>query len=167
MNKNGDVWISAVIYIGLGIILLSIILAAGLPAIDRMRDTYTAKQTKEIMLTVDTNIRSVYNQGPGAQTQVKLRINKGEFSIDPTENKIIWSTRTKAILSEVDAPVSEGNLLILTENSPQKGEYILTLTLDYSETDVNLIYEEGILKGTNTMIITNKGENDIQLTKIA
>ena len=59
MNKNGDVWISAVIYIGLGIVLLSIILAAGLPVIDRMRDTYTAKQTKEIMLTVDQNINII------------------------------------------------------------------------------------------------------------
>jgi type II secretory pathway pseudopilin PulG len=164
MNKNGDVWISAVIYIGLGIVLLSIILAAGLPVIDRMRDTYTAKQTKEIMLTVDQNIRSVYNQGPGAQTQVKLRINKGEFIIDQDNEIISWSTRTKAILSEPNIVVNEGNLQIETSDSPQKGEYILTLSLSYSEAD--LTYDGGILKGTNILVITNKGNGEIKLTKI-
>jgi hypothetical protein len=165
MKKRGDIWISAVIYIGLGIALLALILAAGLPVIDRMKDTYTAKQTKEIMLVVDQNIRSVYNQGPGAQTQVKLKISKGDFIIDDVSETISWHVRTKAILSEPNEAVQEGNLQILTNSSAQKGEYDLYLILNYPS-EINLSYDGNDLKGTNILAITNKGQGEIKLTKL-
>ncbi len=165
MKKRGDIWISAVIYVGLGIALLALILAAGIPVIDRMKDTYTAKQTKEIMLTVDQNIRSVYNQGPGAQTQVKLKIGKGDFIIDEVSETISWHVRTKAILSEPNAVVKEGNLLIETNSSAQKGDYDLYLTLTYPP-EIDLNYTNGELKGTNILAITNRGGGMIKLTKI-
>jgi type II secretory pathway pseudopilin PulG len=165
MQKRGDIWISAVIYIALGIVILTIVLAVGLPTISKMKDTYTAKQTKEIMLTLDSNVRSVYNQGPGAQTQVKLKIGKGELNVNSADDKISWTTRTKALLSEPDVPVQEGNLIIFTESSAQKGEYDLYLTLDYSQIDI--VYSEGTtIKGTTLLSITNAGGGEIKLTKL-
>ena len=165
-NKKGDIWISAIIYIALGIVILSIVLAAGIPVINKMKDSYTAKQTKEIMLTLDQNIRSVNNHGPGAQTQLKLKINKGDLEINPTTNIISWGTRTKAVLSEPDVPINEGNLQILTNTSIQKGEYDLYLSLEYDSTLINLTYTGETLKGTNILSITNIGGGQIQITKI-
>lgn len=164
MRKRGDIWISAVIYIALGIVILTIVLAAGLPMISKMKDTYTAKQTKEIMLTFDSNIRSVYNQGPGAQTQVKLKIGRGELEINENTNSIIWSTRTKAILSEPDITIQEGDLKILTANSAQQGEYDLYLTLEYSQ--INLTYSGENVKGTNILSVTNMGGGNVKITKL-
>ena len=47
--KKGDIWISAALYFGLGIVVLSLILAAGLPVINKLRDKNIIIQTKEIM----------------------------------------------------------------------------------------------------------------------
>ena len=44
--KNGQTWISAVLYIALGTILLTIILAAGLPVINNLRDKNVVIQTQ-------------------------------------------------------------------------------------------------------------------------
>jgi hypothetical protein len=164
MKKKGDIWISAVIYIALGIVILTIVLAAGLPIISKMKDSYVAKQTKEIMFILDKNIRSVYNQGPGAQTRLKLKIGRGELEIDQENERISWHTRTKAVLSEPDVTIQEGNLKILTESSAQKGEYNLYLTLEYSE--LNITYDGPNLKGTNLLSITNIGNGEIKLTKL-
>ena len=81
MIKKGDIWISAVLYMGLGIIILTIILSAGLPVINRIRDKNLAIDTKESMFTIDKNIREVYNEGPGSQRPLILEIKKGDFNI--------------------------------------------------------------------------------------
>ena len=165
MDKKGDIWISAVIYIALGIVILTLVLSVGLPLISKMKDTYTAKQTKEIMLTFDNNIRSVYNQGPGAQTQLKLKIGKGDLQINENSDSITWDTRTKAILSEPGVPVAEGNLIILTGISAQAEEYDLRLTLEYYP-QINLTYSGTTLKGTNLLSITNIGGGEVRITKL-
>ena len=36
IRKRGDIWISAVLYMALGIIVIALILAASLPVIDRL-----------------------------------------------------------------------------------------------------------------------------------
>ena len=38
MNKKGDIWVSAILYFGLGIIVIAILLAAGLPVINKLKD---------------------------------------------------------------------------------------------------------------------------------
>ncbi len=164
-NKKGDIWISAVLYIALGIIILSIVLAVGLPTIQKMRDNHVAKQTKEIMFVLDSNVRSVFNQGPGAQTQLKIEIGKGDLDINTGTNEIIWTTRTKALLSEPGYPVDEGNLQILTEDSAQKGEYDISLTLAY--THITLDYM-GInpIKGTHLLSISNTGGGTVKITQL-
>jgi type II secretory pathway pseudopilin PulG len=159
MDKKGDIWISAVIYIALGVIILSLVLAVGIPTIQKMKDNAVAKQTKELMLTIDNNIRTVYNEGPGSQRQVKVKIGSGTFDIDQVNEIITWQTRTKAILSEPDVDITEGNLIIRTQTSVQKGEYDLILTLEYPEIDIT--YDGiGSIKGTSLLSIINNGPNN-------
>jgi|TARA_Y100000310_G_scaffold312849_1_gene360580 hypothetical protein len=162
MDKKANVWISAVIFTGLGLAIMAIILAAGLPAIETMKDTYATKQTKELMLVLDKNIREVHNEGPGSQRQLKLKINKGDFNIG--ETSINWSLRTKAVLSEPGFQYQEGNLIILTQESAQQGEYDLQLTLEYTQIQLNST--EDTLKGTNLLSISNQGGGVIKLIKL-
>ena len=166
MDKKGDIWISAVIYIALGVIILSLVLAVGIPTIQKMKDNAVAKQTKELMLTIDNNIRTVYNEGPGSQRQVKIKIGSGTFDIDQAAETIIWQTRTKAVLSEPDVVISEGNLKIETRKSVQKGEYDLFLILNYSLLDLDLAYDGiGSIKGTSLLSIINNGPSIANPTK--
>jgi type II secretory pathway pseudopilin PulG len=157
INKKGDIWVSAVIYIALGIIILSIVLAVGIPTIQKMKDNHVAKQTKEIMFKIDENIRSVYNQGPGAQTQLKIKVGKGDLTIE--QNKIEWIMRTKALLSEPGATVTEGPMTIITTQSAQEGEYDISLMLDYSDQELELAFDEtqNPLRGTKLLTILNEG----------
>src|SRR3989338_2571061 len=100
--KKGDVWISAVLYMALGIIILVIVLSVGIPIVNKIRDKNIAINTKELMLDLDRNIRTVYSEGPGSRRPVKLQITKGTFSIDEAANTITWQFTTKVLLSQPD-----------------------------------------------------------------
>ncbi len=151
MNTKGDVWVSAILYFGLGIILLTIILSAGTPVINRLRDKNIVIQTKEVMHVLDGNIREVAREGPGSQRPVTVDIRKGEFKVDEATDRVEWTYRTKALLSEPCSPlanapdttprngvpdvceanvVQEGTLNILTTGA--KGDYTVRAWLDYS-----------------------------------
>ena len=117
-SKKADVWVSAVLYFGLGIIVISLLLAAGLPAINKLRDKNVIIQTKEVFQVLDKNIRDVVRGGPGSQRVVSVDIKKGDFKIDGNDRKeiISWEYTSKIAISEpgnnegLAVPVSEGNL---------------------------------------------------------
>ena len=62
MQKKGDVWISAILYFGIGIVIITILLTAGLPVINKLRDKNIIIQTKQVMHTMDDNIREVIKE---------------------------------------------------------------------------------------------------------
>ncbi|HLC86517.1 MAG TPA: hypothetical protein VJG30_04490 [Candidatus Nanoarchaeia archaeon] len=121
-SKKADVWVSAVLYFGLGIIVISLLLAAGLPAINKLRDKNVIIQTKEVFQVLDKNIRDVVRGGPGSQRVVSVDIKKGDFKIDGNDRKeiISWEYTSKIAISEpgnnegLAVPVSEGNLKVKT-----------------------------------------------------
>jgi len=165
MKKKGDVWVSAILYTALGVVLLTIILAAGLPAIQKMKDSYTSKQTKELMLVLDKNIKTVYHEGPGSQRVVTIDIGRGDFIINPdeTEENIVFSFESSALISEIDAPVEEGSLTILSTESGVKGKYNVELKLNYLSNPpvIELDYTGSeVVSGEVNLLIYNEGQND-------
>nr|MBA4404849.1 hypothetical protein [Nanoarchaeum sp.] len=158
MKKKGDVWVSAILYTALGVVLLTIILAAGLPVIQKMKDSYTAKHTKELMLVLDSNVKTVYHEGPGSQRAISLDIGRGEFVIDGTNEVIKFNFESSALISEVDSVVEEGNLQILSKNSGVKGKYDIELMLNYSGSGLELNYTgPQIISGKSDLFLFNQG----------
>jgi len=160
MKKKGDVWISAVLYMALGVVLLSIIIAASSPVIKRMKDKNTAIQTKDVIFTLDQNIIQVYKEGPGSQRQVKVEVRRGDLTIDSSNDLIDWNFRTSVLLSEPNVPIPEGNLIIETKSFGVEGEYETSIKLDYAGT-LDLTYD-GLnpqISGVNTLLISNLGVN--------
>lgn len=159
--KKGDIWVSAALYFGLGIVVLSIILAAGMPVINKLKDKNTIIQTKDIMFNLDNIIRDVARSGAGEQRKVDIEIKKGQFSINNEHNTINWTTESKMQVSEIDAPYKEGNLIISTQKSQVEGEFITTLSLDYSGI-IYIHYSDPtqIVTGQNRLIIKNNGMTD-------
>ena len=156
---KGQIWVSAVLYMALGVILISIILAVGLPALDKLKDKYTVSQTKDIFSRLDQNIRAVYNEGQGSQRPLKLDFGKGEAKIDPSLEIIQWKIQTQNLFSEPGIPIKEGNLIVLTENSDLQGEYLVTLTLNYTGT-LDLNYNgTRTFSGEKRLSIINTGES--------
>jgi hypothetical protein len=164
MDKRGAIWVSAVLYMALGIIIISMVLAAGLPAVQKLKDRYTLIQTKDVMLTLDENIRTVFHEGPGSQRVVKLKIDRGTFEIIPYDslddypNHIVWTFSTPILLSEPDQLITEGNLGILTSSTAIENSYDISLALDYTGSDVALYYgEDSTASGTFSLVILNEG----------
>ena len=85
-KKRGQIWISAVLYMAVGIIVISLILAVGVPVIKKMSDRHTLVQTEEMMASLDEIVRWVKGQGLGAQDVVSMGLNKG-YLILFTEEK--------------------------------------------------------------------------------
>ncbi len=162
MDKKGAIWISAVLYFGLGIVVLSLILAAGMPVINKLKDKNIAIQTKEVMFTLDNNIREVAKGGPGTQRLVRVDIKKGNFMINEGENWVHWENTGKAMLSEpgLETPIEEGVLRIKT--SPVAGKYKVELWVPYDNEDGSKLLQlnsTGVstLQGGTDLIIKNNG----------
>ncbi|MEK6862083.1 MAG: hypothetical protein AABY07_09035 [Nanoarchaeota archaeon] len=157
--KKAEIWISAVLYMALGVILLSVILAVGVPAVNKARDKAAITQTKEVFVKLDQNIRAVYNEGPGSQRPVQIEIGRGQFSIDNTNEEISWELETQSLLSQPGIPIQEGNLIVLTQETSIKENYLVILKLNYLSTlDINYL-GSGTFTGSRNFLIQNTGLN--------
>jgi len=168
--KRGDTWISSVLYILLGLIVISILLASFLPLIDKMKDKNTFVQTKQLMTNLDNTIKETL-EGVGSQREFFLDIQKGEFQIDSNEDQIKWKLITKARLLELrqvgPGPneknvFKEGDLTVFADTVEG---YALNIVLDYGEMGIDLDTEPSILslKGQSKLIIKNKGKISIKV----
>ena len=166
MDKKGaSVWVSAVLYFGVGIVILTLVMTAGMPVIDRMRDKNIAVQTKDVFHSLDDTIREVAKEGPGSQRVSYVDIRKGEMHFDVNGENITWDFRTTAVLSEPGVPDTEGNFILLTETTEVEDEFLLQYALDY-KCKVNLKVEPvgslQVLTGDSKLIISNLGtEKDV------
>tara|TARA_Y100000310_G_scaffold327446_1_gene393838 strand:- start:18989 stop:19516 length:528 start_codon:yes stop_codon:yes gene_type:complete len=161
--KKAEIWISAVLYMALGIIILTIVLATSLPVVNKLKDKNTVVQTKNLMFNLDQNIRALYTEGPGSQRPIDLSINRGEFIINSDEETITWTLEdSRYIEVEPGASVKEGNLEIFTKKTPQQGKYEVKLKLDYkislTESLLDLDSELDQISGDQMFLIRNNGD---------
>lgn len=157
MSKKADVWVSAVIYVGIVITILTIVLAAGLPVINKMRDRNTITETKDILHSLDSTIMDVVRDGPGAQRTPIIKITKGDFIFDASG--ISWTLpNSKFMLSQPGEQIEEGNLKILTTDSPIEGGYNIKIILTHDE--INIESTIKTLSGQYKLVIKNAGVVD-------
>lgn len=180
MRKKGQIWISAVLYIALGVIAITIVLSAGIPIINKIKDKNTIIQTKDILLSLDNVIREVRDDGPGSKRVIQpFIIKEGDLLIAPlvsnsNENKIKWSLKTNTIYAEpcgktkddcmTNNPefiIKEGSLEIYQTNTLVEDEYFINLELGFEKIGfLNVISDIGKnspLLGRYSLIIKNAG----------
>jgi len=162
--KKGDIWISAVLYTGISIVVLILILAASKPLIDKARDENTVTQTKQVMLELDKNIRTVIGEGAGSQRIFSLEIGRGKMFIDQSSDSINWSLETKVLVSEPGVAINLGNLRLL-ENEIGKDNYLVNLNLDYSNV-ADIFSKEATVVGRYDLIILNNESLPGKLPKV-
>ena len=178
MKKKGDIWVSAVLYIALGMIAITVILAAGLPLIQKMKDRNTVAQTKELMLVLDETIRRVASEGPGAQRQLSpFVVKQGQLFIDEADaagkgsNVIKWVSETSALVMEPGIDKKEGNLIVRLEETHVADVYQIQLKLDYTDfLDIQLKSDFGNpFSGEFSLLVKNSGkfgDNDLPVVEI-
>jgi len=174
--KKGQIWISAVLYMALGIVALTLILSAGVPLIQKMKDRNVVSQTKILMFSIDKNINAVLSEGPGSTRYLSpVEIRAGNFWIEPNKDIIRWQMKTTAKLLEpsIDSsgkpikisgkemkPFKEGNLNLFLQSSFVEDEYLMHLNLNYTK-NANVSLESDTLppfSGTYSMTISHTGK---------
>lgn len=161
MKKKGDIWVSAVLYLALGVIVLIIILNAGVPLIKKMTQRNIVSQTKDIMFTLDKNIRTVINEGPNSRRVLSpFTIDEGSLYINATD--ITWEMETDDRMMEPNIVINEGVLKMVLKPTKQVDKYIINLDLSYVditklELDSNSV---GPFSGKYNLILTHSGRYD-------
>lgn len=169
--KRGQIWVSAVLYIALGVILITIILAAGVPLIEKLRDRNTFLQTKELMYAIDDNIKTVATEGTGSKRFLSpLNINKGELIVEEKTDEILWRTRTKYKAMESDIEFREGALILASQETNIDDEFLLAIKLNYADL-ANLTLDSQFNNpfiGTYSLLIEHTGvyNNDIPVIRL-
>ena len=164
MAKKGQTWISAILYLALGLVVIGIILGVTLPVVNNVRDRNTYIQTKELMVGLDKNILEITNEGPGSRRFLSpLTIEKGTLYISPPKqatdpDKIVWKFKTKSKLMEPDLEFKEGNLKLMLAKTIVADEYELSITMEYSNANIKLVSNlANPFVGTYSMAIENAG----------
>ncbi|MBI2670865.1 hypothetical protein HYX18_02720 [Candidatus Woesearchaeota archaeon] len=167
MNNKADIWISAVLYLGLGVIILTLILAVGVPVVNKIRDKNIAIDTENLMLSLDNQIRAVYSEGPGSKRPFKFEIRKGNFVVNENDETINWNFETTALLSQPGATVEKGNMVLLTQETSKQGTYISSFQLNYSGIlNIKLQGSNGEFTGANALLVSNSGATGTSLPTI-
>src|SRR3989344_1659064 len=141
--KKGEIWISAVLYTAIGIVAMTLILAAGIPLINKIKDRNTFAQTKELMYVFDESIRTVISEGLGSQRELSpFNIQRGDLYIN--ENSVNWSMKTTALIVEPSSSSNrivkkEGTLDIWQDETNIRDEYNINLGGAYSNLKFSII----------------------------
>ena len=161
-KKSGQIWISAVIFITLGIIAISLILAAAIPLVEKIKDKNTVIQTKEILLKLDDAVRTVINEGPGSQRQLTpLIIDEGKLIISNGDYKFLWEIETEALLMEKDIEITEGNIHQTLNSTFVEEVSLMKLWVESQDINTTLTSSyTGPLKGKYTIVLKHTGTFD-------
>jgi len=161
MKKKGDIWISAVLYLGLGVLALTLILAAGMPLVQKLQDRNVITQTKNLMSTVDENIRAVTNEGPGSRRFLDpFEVRQGDLYVE--SNRVRWELKTSVKLLESGITLKEGSLTLAENETNIVDEYLMNVYTDYDNIamlDLDSEYENPF-QGIYSFTITNTGGFD-------
>ena len=123
-NSKGQVWVSAILYLALGIVIIGLIIGIAMPLVNKMRDRNTFIQTKTLMVGLNKNVEDVINEGPGSKRFLSpISIEKGELYIAPSNalaadpDVIYWMLKTKNKLMEPNMDLGADFFLISDDTS--------------------------------------------------
>ncbi len=158
-QKRGQVWVSAVLFISLGVIIIALILAGAMPLVNKISDKNTVVRTKGIVLTMDDAIRTVVNEGPGSQRQLNpVVIDKGSLTIQEGAYELRWELETNAVLMEKDVQIEEGHLSMVLNSTFVEEMSRMTMWVDDDGWNITIPSPlKGPLKGSYVITVKHTG----------
>ncbi len=146
-EKRSQVWIETVIYLVIGMVLIGLVLAFVVPKIIHEQERAFIEKSVEMMRIFDEKIASVISTGEGNVRQIELTIKKGELSINPENDMIIFTIEDlRKPYSEIDIGINSGKIN-LESGKTAKG-YKTILNLDYDKDKVDILYGDLNAGGT-------------------
>jgi len=133
-NLKAQVWVETVIYTLIGLTIIAIILAMAMPQIDKMKDKAIIEQTVVALNNLDTKISEVA-QTSGSVGIAYFKISKGKLEINSVDNSIKYILEdTKLEASEPGVPITQGNIILLTEKMASR--FRINLKMNYKNLNI-------------------------------
>jgi hypothetical protein len=109
-SRKSQIWISAVLYVLIISVIMVIVLEAGVPIMNNLRDKSVFVQTRDNFINLDMHIKEIGSAGPGSQRVVPIEIKKGELAL--ANSQLEWTMDTKASIIQPRTSLSLGNVRI-------------------------------------------------------
>jgi len=110
-NIKSQIWISAILYILITVLVMIIVLEALSPVLENMKDKSIFSRARDSFLSLSKHIKDVSDEGQGAQRVVSIELQKGNLEIK--ENVVKWKMNTKADILEPRTTIKLGNVFIV------------------------------------------------------
>jgi type II secretory pathway pseudopilin PulG len=133
-GKRGQVWVETAIYTLIGLTVIAIVLSVATPQLQRMKDRGVVSQTADSLFLINKKMLEVGDVSGNIRI-VRFKINKGSMEIDGENDLIRYGLEnTNVKYSEPGVPVSEGDIVYLTEEYGSR--YNIFLSLEYEDFDI-------------------------------
>ncbi len=109
-SRKGAIWISAVLYVLIAVVIMVIVLEAGLPLIKSLNEKSSFTRIRDTLVGLDRQIQQVASEGQGSQRIIPLEVTDGEFRIE--QQKIRWKLETDSKIVEPKTRIELGNLVV-------------------------------------------------------
>ncbi|MEM1988495.1 MAG: hypothetical protein QXS41_01475 [Candidatus Woesearchaeota archaeon] len=163
--KKSQIWLSTVMWILIGVLVIGLILSFGLPLFRKTREQMVYQQVVNDFQTLKNNLDQLSKEGPGAQRIIDLNIPKGNVIFE--NDTIVWlgtmdeeivepQTRVEnngvIVASDADVTAFENETHIIMENSYISAIFKKPIS---NEINVSNIIEKIIFKANNAEFVPN------------
>ena len=134
---------------------VALVLGAGKPILDRMRDKSVFYEMKDSFTAIDKQIEDIASEGPGSQRVIPLDVRRGKLVIE--DDKLRWEMETNARLMEPRSKMELGNLIVASEidvTTTQTSAYYL-LSNSYIQANVSRYGNQTNQTTVNTSLLIN------------
>ena len=135
-EKKGQIWLSAVLYLLIGSIVIILILQAGLPIIQKNRDRSVFTKTEDMFMSLDNVIVDLIDSGAGSQRVVPFEIPEGTVKLE--NDRMTWEMESETKILEPGTDISRGNLKITSDIDVNTWDYGDKFVLENSHIKVNI-----------------------------
>lgn len=164
---RGQIWVETVIYTLIALALIGMVLAFAIPAIQEKRDESLVESSIRVMDELSSIVDVVKFAGTSNRREFRFVMQKGVFTIDPTENKISLRIDDSAYAgSEVGKTIDiSGTNLKMKTSESAKGYSVeiyrvLSDDIDLTYEDSNGLKEFSSASTPYNLMIENKGKVD-------
>jgi len=120
-QRKSQMWVSAILYILVVVVALTLILSVGIPIINEMKEKIAFNRAKDTMLNLDQHIVDIASEGEGSQRVIPIEINAGKLKVE--NNQLIWELDTSADIVTSRSKIDVGNLIIVSNANVQATTY--------------------------------------------
>src|SRR3989338_5439554 len=135
LGKRGAIWVSAVIYVLIGVVVLTIVIEAGIPLIRSLQERGNVNRARNTFTAIDGQIVEVAREGQGSQRVVPLEVSEGTVKVE--DGRLRWKIETTSKVMEPRTRVDLGNLVIASDVDVSASDHVSSHILQNSRVLVN------------------------------